>query len=185
MNLETIISRLTERFPVEETDQSPPNDRGCTTPKNVVFYWAEKKVVKACLSLDCGISFYANGYSAETALNRMLRDLTFHFEARLLNAIRVGEIDYPIVDRRYLYDYENHTERAAPDNTIHWWVKGDDDDHWFKCDIHLPYTSLEALGDTLLEAVTNLSEQIAEAFYFETQFSAGDNAEDKEIKNHE
>lgn len=182
MTLEKIIDRLTARFPVERIEAPSADEWGCATRKNVVLYWETTRGFRARLNLDCGISFYANGGSADLTLKRMLRDVDFHFEARTMSAIFVGKIAYPIVDRRYLYDYENHVERHAPDGIIHWWVKGDDEHHWFKCDIHLPEASLEGLGDTLLEAVMSLSAQIAEVTNSE-QPLAGDNAGENETKN--
>lgn len=71
----------------------------------------------------------------------------------------INGVVHPVRSRKDLLDAHG-VESFAPVGTVHWWVKGDDDHPYYKCDIHFhtgdDTYSVEGLGDTLAEALEDL-----------------------------
>jgi hypothetical protein len=82
------------------------------------------------------------------------------YDDHLITSVTIGDRQYPVVSRSELYDAKSDTERLAPLNTVHWWVKGTDDAPYFKCSLHTDEVSLETGGDTLMEALNSLRSEL-------------------------
>lgn len=81
----------------------------------------------------------------------------------LINEITINGVVHPVRSRKDLYDVARDKESFAPVGTVHWWVKGDDDHPYYKCDIHFQCEddpsdtySVEGLGDSLAQALEDL-----------------------------
>lgn len=73
-------------------------------------------------------------------------------------------VSFPTKHRSALNDPETGVEGLAPYGVIHWWEKGEEPHHlYYKCDIHFleqgETFSLVGMGDTLAEALSNLTQQ--------------------------
>jgi len=159
MSLDEIIARPGHRFPVLGLSKPYDKIQDSESSKGKVLYWKTNVGFRTRLDLE-HITFFAWGFSAENALDELLHDINSHFDSLSLSPLIVNEIEYPVVDRRQLYDHDAEREGPAPLGVVHWWEKGEGQHRWFKCDIHLGETSYEALGDTLAQALENLSEHI-------------------------
>lgn len=82
------------------------------------------------------------------------------YDDYFITSFKVQDREYPVVSRSALYDAKTDQERLAPLNTVHWWAKGTDDAPYVKCDLHAEDFSLEAGGQTLMEALDSLRTQL-------------------------
>jgi hypothetical protein len=114
--------------------------------------------------------FNAHATSAEEAVEKTAQRITQFIKDVKITDITINGVSHPVRSRKDLYDPVLDVESGAPIGTVHWWVKGEDDRPYYKCDVHFlsvdegmcinplePYTySVEGMGDTLEAALEDL-----------------------------
>jgi hypothetical protein len=108
-----------------------------------------------------GTRFSAWGETLLQAAETLALKISRYEEDCKTTSVSIGGVDYPVRSRSSLWNQVTQSEAYAPMGTVHWWIKGTDDEGYYKCDIHFAEGadssySREGIGKTLTEALEDL-----------------------------